>query len=540
MLPCVALAVEEPFEQANLYELSSGQYLWSMCPQSGTDGMLFVPQFVPQVSTAAVEDVEGIASALYTAFDTPRVLVESGDVISLNATRLYRIEFSHEDHSDHDHSDDHGEDHHSERRLQEHKMRMLSMRRILEACENPVEVSFSMMESSTVVLFTEHRLDTLEAVLQNEQGQVLASSICVGECDEDHDHDDSSDEGLSGSEKWLYTILAALITSLTAFLGIGALLVNRNLLMACVDYLTTFAAGALIAAVLFHIYPEAFAYLSNQPSWKMATCSISGIFLGMLVEQGMHFLLHKHGAEHHHGSSAHECLEENVVENSSTVAMPTSGDRTTDPVEVPKCLEENIEMNGVEKKSNVETPTSGNRTTDPVEAPRFQWRGVKPIVLVVAMGDLIHAITDGILIAIGFQGCNSSTGWLITFAVAMHEIPHRTADFFIFLKSGLSIAQSLLINLFASSGTVFGAMILLTAGDIQGETLGYLVSFSSGTLLFIGLTNLLPTMLNETDGKKTIIHNMAFVAGIITVGLTMLVEDTHCEADGADHSGHNH
>ena len=87
------------------------------------------------------------------------------------------------------------------------------------------------------------------------------------------------------------------------------LLCNKRLLMTLIDYMTSFAAGALIATVVFHIYPEAMEYLEGEPEWKTATCFIAGLVMGMLVEQGLHMVLHGQGVGHSHGPLAddHSC-----------------------------------------------------------------------------------------------------------------------------------------------------------------------------------------------------------------------------------------
>ena len=183
------------------------------------------------------------------------------------------------------------------------------------------------------------------------------------------------------------------------------------------------------------------------------------------------------------------------------------------------------------KYTRAPTPVPGEPAALQNGENGFQWLDIKPVAYVVTIGDFLHGFTDGILIAIGFQSCNSATGWLITFGVVLHEVPHRVSDFFILVQSGLSIAQAVFINFCTSLSTVLGAILLLSVGDIQGETLGYILAFGSGTFLFISMGNLLPPLLHEMNPKKAAIHYVSFIAGVIVIGLTMLNSETHCDAE---------
>lgn len=57
----------------------------------------------------------------------------------------------------------------------------------MTGCTNPIEFSFLVAEDTPVALFSEHRLEKINAQFLNEQGQVLSAAFCVDGCEVEED-----------------------------------------------------------------------------------------------------------------------------------------------------------------------------------------------------------------------------------------------------------------------------------------------------------------------------------------------------------------
>lgn len=504
---------EEVYKQASLYSLKRNVYTMSMCkPVDHVHGITFS---AIQMAGDTVESGKNLAKEAFEGFNTPRVSLKNGDKITIgNRVKLYRVEIAEEDH--HDHAHDH-ESHektdshegHNHRRMQDDVCSghghlhgsschcdkgyvnkddstcvvMPSM----ASCETMV-VAMNVTRDMTLGIYADYVLSNLQMKMEDLEGNEVEMLACDG-CAEE--------EELSTSASWGLTILACFTVTITSVLGLVALGCGRTLFATITEYMISFAAGSLLATVLYHVYPEAAEFVAGDDTWKLATAVTVGVLFGVFIEQGVHIFLASRGIKHTH--NMHEaCAEKEDDEEYVETTTPINGDE-------------------LEKQSN----TVLGR--------------VQPIVYVTAVGDMVHGLTDGILIAIGFSSCNSSTGWLITIAIIFHEVPHRVADFFIFVRGGLSIPKAVILNFIASLSTVVGGVLLLSAGEIEQKIMGYLLGVGSGMLLFISMSQLLPALLHMVEIKSIMINLALFVAGVTVIGVTMM-NHTHCDYDGTVHN----
>lgn len=105
-----------------------------------------------------------------------------------------------------------------------------------------------------------------------------------------------------------YILLFNLLGSLISLAGGIILLRKRNLALKISHYLTSFAAGALLATALFDLLPEA---IEEGEGVGIAMSSIflyvlSGIIFFFLLERSLHWF-------HHHGTQEHEIKGKPVV-----------------------------------------------------------------------------------------------------------------------------------------------------------------------------------------------------------------------------------
>ncbi|KAM5138217.1 zinc transporter ZIP13-like [Mantella aurantiaca] len=96
-----------------------------------------------------------------------------------------------------------------------------------------------------------------------------------------------------------------------------------------------------------------------------------------------------------------------------------------------------------------------------------------------------------------------STSWnvgiLTTAAILLHEIPHEVGDFAILLRAGFDRWSAARMQLMTAMGGILGAGFAVCAQSPKGagETVAWILPFTSGGFLYIALVNVLPDLLAE-------------------------------------------
>ena len=148
-----------------------------------------------------------------------------------------------------------------------------------------------------------------------------------------------------------------------------------------------------------------------------------------------------------------------------------------------------------------------------------------PTVSLIIAGDTLHNALDGVAIAAAFL-ISVPTGIVTTFAVAAHEIPQEIGDFGLLLAKGMKRKKVLLFNALSALATTLAAVITYALGSDDKLPIGLLLGLSAGFLLYIALSDLIPTIHAKTDDSKLLqIQTVLMIVGVLTVGLA--IELTH-------------
>ena len=83
------------------------------------------------------------------------------------------------------------------------------------------------------------------------------------------------------------------------------------------------------------------------------------------------------------------------------------------------------------------------------------------------MGDSIHNLTDGVLIAAAFL-TDVRLGWVTAAAIAAHEVPQELGDFIVLLNAGYSRRRAFVYNLLSGLSAVVGGLLVLAAYGAGG------------------------------------------------------------------------
>lgn len=164
-----------------------------------------------------------------------------------------------------------------------------------------------------------------------------------------------------------------------------------------------------------------------------------------------------------------------------------------------------------------------------------QHENADPSVSLIIVGDTLHNALDGIAIAAAFL-VSVPTGIVTTLAVAAHEIPQEVGDFGLLLSKGVRRKKVLLVNLISALATTATAVATFALGSTNRLPTGLLLGLSAGFLLYIAMSDVIPT-IHETAKKKKLFDLQPFllVFGVISVSLAVQLAHQYIHA-GEEHN----
>lgn len=257
-------------------------------------------------------------------------------------------------------------------------------------------------------------------------------------------------------DDYFILIFFSLVGGLFSLIGGVILLKRKEITSSFINYVTPFAAGALLAAVFMDLLPEG---VRQQNSDVVFLAALIGILAFFLAERFLRWF-------HHH----HEDDD-----------------------------------------------------------------GVDPSAKLIIAGDIAHNALDGVAIAAAFL-VSVPTGIVTTVAVAAHEIPQEIGDFGLLLSKGMERRKVLLVNVFSALATTVAAVITYALGSADKVPIGLLLGLSAGFLLYIALSDVIPTIHQRADHSKLLQwQTIMLLVGVIVVGFSVSLAHSYIETDH-DHS----
>lgn len=129
---------------------------------------------------------------------------------------------------------------------------------------------------------------------------------------------------------------------------------------------------------------------------------------------------------------------------------------------------------------------------------------------VLAAGDSVHNILDGVLIATSFLA-STSTGVAATVAVIAHKVPKELGDFGVMVEGGFSRVKALAFNIGISFFMFGGAAIVALLSGVSSQASTLLLPLVVGNFVFIAGSDLLPELKDE---EAWIRHLTVFSIGV--------------------------
>lgn len=140
-------------------------------------------------------------------------------------------------------------------------------------------------------------------------------------------------------------------------------------------------------------------------------------------------------------------------------------------------------------------------------------------VPMIVVGDTIHNALDGVVIAAAFL-VNIPAGIVTTIAIAAHEIPQEIGDFGLLLHKGLSRAKVVWANVLSAVATTLMAILTYFVGSAEQLPMGLLIGISSGFLLYIAMSDIIPELHERANDKKLIEWQpILLILGVVVVAI---------------------
>jgi zinc and cadmium transporter len=256
-----------------------------------------------------------------------------------------------------------------------------------------------------------------------------------------------------------FTLLGGLAGVLLASLF---LLVPEHARSRALPAMVAFATGALLAAALLGLLPEAIEHAGPGQQGTVGLALLGGIALFFVLEK---LVLWRH------------------------------------------CHEDACETHG--------SGGHGHGHHGHGHGPRDRASGA-----LILFGDTMHNALDGVLIAAAFL-IDVNLGVMTGLAVLAHEVPSEVGNFAVLLNSGMSRRKAFSWNLISALGAVVGGVVGYYALSAVQPALPWALAVSAASLLYVAVADLIPG-LHRRVGAMDGLQQVVLIA--LGVGLVALVE----------------
>jgi zinc and cadmium transporter len=258
----------------------------------------------------------------------------------------------------------------------------------------------------------------------------------------------------------LWIILSTLVSGVLSVLAAGLFLaLPAKQREAALPHLVSFATGALLGAALLGLIPHAVIGVGSEGVHGVGIALIAGIALFFILEK---FLLWRHCHDDH--------CHEHAVEDAHAA---------------------NHAHDAARKKA------SGS---------------------LVLIGDALHNILDGVLIAAAFL-TDVHLGIVTALAIMAHEIPQEVGNFAVLLHSGVARRKALLLNLLTSLTAVIGGIVGYFALEEAQIALPFALAVAAASLLYVAVADLIPGLHRKIDPRSSVMQVLLIGAGIAIIAL---------------------
>ncbi|XP_074087717.1 LOW QUALITY PROTEIN: zinc transporter ZIP13 [Macrotis lagotis] len=177
----------------------------------------------------------------------------------------------------------------------------------------------------------------------------------------------------------------------------------------------------------------------------------------------------------------------------------------------------------------IKDPAAAVRNGGPCLAPpglSIEVQKIKVSGYLNLLANTIDNFTHGLAVAASFL-VSKKIGLLTTMAILLHEIPHEVGDFAILLRAGFDRWSAAKLQLWTALGGILGASFAICAQSPKGagDTIAWLLPFTSGGFLYIALVNVLPDLLEEQNPWNSVQQVLLLFTGIVVMVLFSILAE---------------
>src|SRR3989338_1175969 len=149
-----------------------------------------------------------------------------------------------------------------------------------------------------------------------------------------------------------------------------------------------------------------------------------------------------------------------------------------------------------------------------------EMRKLHPVAYLTILGDSIHNLLDGIIIAASFL-VNIPAGIATSIAIAAHEMPQELGDFAVLVSGGLRRSKAIMLNFVSATFAIIGGLIgYFLLNGIQ-SLIPFITSIAAGGFIYIAATDLFPKLQEEKHAVKTMLQIAGIILGIAIIALSI-------------------
>ncbi|CAL8243742.1 unnamed protein product [Lota lota] len=327
------------------------------------------------------------------------------------------------------------------------------------------------------------------------------------------------------AEVWLYSLVGSVVVGLSGIFPLLVIPIGAGAALKTeaggqkLKQLLSFAIGGLLGDVFLHLLPEAWTlYLSITPS--------AGHTLQYMIL--LPFCLD--GSHHHHymvqglwvivGLLSFLLLEKMFPDQNSN-AEPAELDATSSA------------LSGSVIGGNTQRLMKNGKLSDLMGSSKRQQlciqsgsHTIKTSGYLNLLANCIDNFTHGLAVAGSFL-VSKKVGFLTTFAILLHEIPHEVGDFAILLRAGFDRWSAARMQLSTALVGVIGASTALCCQSPQStdNATAWILPFTSGGFLYIALVNVVPDLLEESNVRHSLIQVVLICLGVAVMALLSFIVD---------------
>lgn len=136
----------------------------------------------------------------------------------------------------------------------------------------------------------------------------------------------------------------------------------------------------------------------------------------------------------------------------------------------------------------------------------------------ILIGDGIHNLVDGVLIAAAFL-TDLHLGVITSLAVVAHEIPQELGDFAILLHSGFSRGRALLFNALSGLTMVIGGVVAFFFLSHTEQVIPYVLAIAASSFIYIAVADLIPGLHKRLEMHVTVQQVVLILSGVAVIYL---------------------